>query len=179
MSSPFVGEIRAWGCNFAPRNWMTCDGQLLPIQQYTALFSLLGTFYGGNGTTNFQLPDLRGRVPIKFGTAVTGDIYNIGEQGGVESVQLNLTEMPGHSHGFLGTSAAADDKRPRNGSAFAQSTSGGTSPADAYYGNGPQTVLNQNTVSPYLGSGLPHTNVQPYLTINWCIATAGIFPSRN
>ena len=149
-----------------------CNGQLLSIQQNAALFSLLGTTYGGNGTQNFALPDLRSRVPMHFGTDPdSGTPYVLGQQGGTEAVVLSLNELPIHTHGFSGTSAAANDKRPRTGAAFAQSTKAGpTSPGDFYYASsGNLTALNAGTLSA-TGSSQPHTNVQPYLTLNWCIA---------
>src|SRR5579864_5186952 len=122
MSSPFLGEVRPWALNFAPRGWAMCQGQVLSISQNTALFSLLGTTYGGNGTTNFALPDLRGRVPLKYGTDPSGNNYVIGEQGGEESVAITLSTLPAHNHAFLGTTLPADIKRPVTGSAYAQST---------------------------------------------------------
>src|ERR1700739_2904725 len=104
MSSPFLGEVRPWACNFSPRGWAYCAGQILPIQQYTALFALIGTYYGGNGTSTFQLPDLRSPVPIKYGNSPAGT-YVLGETGGVENVQLASQTMPIHTHTFGGTSA--------------------------------------------------------------------------
>ena len=157
-----------------------CNGQLLSIQQNAALFSLLGTMYGGNGIQTFALPDLRCRVPLHFGTDPnSGTPYVEGQQGGLEAVTLSLSALPIHTHGFSGTLSAANDKRPRTGAAFAQSKSGATSPADSYYASsGSLTALNAATLST-VGSSQPHTNVQPYLTVNWCIALQGIFPSRN
>ena len=103
MAAPFVAEIRPWACNFAPIGWAMCQGQILPISQYTALFSLIGTYYGGNGTTNFALPDLQGRVPMKFGTDPTGNNYVIGEEAGTETITISSTQMPVHTHTFSGT----------------------------------------------------------------------------
>ncbi len=176
MSSPFVGEVRAWACNFAPKGWAMCQGQILAIQQYTALFSLIGTYYGGNGTSNFQLPELRGRVPMKFGTDRTGNVYTIGETSGVEQVTINSQQMPVHTHVFGGTNATGADDKPKPGAALGTSSKG-----DAYYAasNSTTTTINVGTVSPYSGGTQPHTNIQPYQAINWCIALSGIYPARN
>lgn len=180
MSSPFVGEVRPWGCNFAPYGWTQCNGQILPIQQYTALFSLLGTYYGGNGTSNFALPDLRSRVPMKYGTSPVGT-YAIGEQGGAEIVTLLSSEMPIHNHTFLGTSDAATRSKPIAGAALATTLApGGASPGDNYYsGSSNPVAINIGSLSPYAGSNQPHANIQPYLAVNWCIALTGIYPARN
>lgn len=174
MSSPFTGEVRAWACNFAPKGWAFCAAQILPIQQNTALFSLIGTYYGGNGTSNFQLPDLRGRVPMKFGTDRTGNIYSIGEFGGVEQVTITSQQMPVHTHVFGGTSGTGADNKPRAGAAM-----GTSSQNHAYYGSGSNTTINPGTVSFYAGGNQAHTNIQPYQAINWCIALSGIYPARN
>jgi microcystin-dependent protein len=175
MGQPFVGEVRPWGCNFAPFQWAFCAGQILPIQQYTALFSLLGTFYGGNGTSNFGLPDLRSRVPMKYGTSPAGS-YSLGEQGGTEFVQILSQQMPVHSHTFAGTSAEGGHTQPQNGSSF-----GAVQHSANYYGTATSAVtpINPGTVSLYSGGNQPHTNIQPYQAINWCIALSGIYPSRN
>jgi microcystin-dependent protein len=181
MTQPFLGQVQPFAFNFPPLHWAFCDGQLLSISQNTALFALLGTFYGGNGTSTFALPDLRGRVPMHQGTLPGGQSYVPGELAGTETVTLFQAEMPAHTHSFSGTSSPANWKPPVTGSAYAQSNKAGTSPADAYYApdTSPQiTSLHIDTVTPY-GQQLPHTNIQPYLTINWCICIAGIFPSRN
>ena len=182
MSQPFLGQIQPFGFTFAPRGWAFCNGQLLSISQNTALFSLLGTQYGGNGTTTFALPDLRSRVPMHFGQGPGLPNYVIGEEGGVETVTLTLAETPVHTHSFSGTSDAANFKQPTAGGALAESNKAGTVPGDAYYAAdlnvNPLQPLNQGSVSQYGGSQ-PHTNLQPYLTINFCIAMQGIFPARN
>jgi len=179
MSDQFVGEIRIFGCNFAPFGWAMCNGQLMAISNNTALFSLLGTFYGGDGRSTFALPDLRSRVPVGQGQGSGLTNYTIGEMDGVESVTINSNEMPSHNHPFFGTSSSANDKRPKAGSAFAQTTKAGPiSPGDNYYAvPGALAPLNPSTVQP-TGSGLPHNNLQPYLTFNFCIALQGIFPAR-
>src|SRR5215831_344999 len=122
MSAPFLGEIRAWALNFAPYQWAFCAGQILPISQYSALFSLLGTYYGGNGTSTFALPDLRGRVPIHYGQAPYGDVYTIGELAGSEMVTLISTTMPMHTHTVFGTSVSGDDNNPLDGAVLATET---------------------------------------------------------
>jgi microcystin-dependent protein len=148
----------------------------MSIQQATALFALIGTYYGGNGTTNFQLPDLRGRVPMKYGTDLGGNQYVLGEVGGEENVALTSQQMPIHTHTFSGTNAIGPKSKPANGAALGTSSAG-----HAYYGasNSSLTTINVGTISPYNGSSQSHTNIQPYQAINWCIALAGIFPSRN
>lgn len=175
MSNPFLGEIRPWACNFAPRGWAMCQGQILPITQFTALFSLLGTFYGGNGTTNFALPDLRSRVPMKYGTFVANN-YSIGEDGGEESITIQPLQMPVHTHNVFGSTTVSHKSTPAAGFALATSGNSGFFYAP---GNSASTPINPGTVSTYLGGGQAHTNLQPLLAINWCIALQGIFPSRN
>lgn len=183
MTQPFLGQIQPFGFNFAPRGWALCNGQILSIQQNTALFSLLGTYYGGNGTSNFALPDLRSRVPVSQGTlSGTGSQYALGEQDGVETVTLNIGQTPAHSHVFSGTSTHASTSIPSNGTALAATwhPAGGGSPGDPYYA--PDTTpqpLNPAAMTPWGTGPQPHTNIQPYLTISWCIALAGVFPSRN
>ena len=180
MSQPFLGQIQPFGFNFAPRGWALCNGQILSIAQFTALFALIGTYYGGNGTTNFALPNLQSRVPMHFGNAPGGENYVLGEEAGEESVLLTLAEMPGHRHGFYGTISSADSKRPVTGSAYAQTTNAGpVSPGDYFYGPANSPVAIDPGTLALVGGSLPHTNLQPYLTISWCICTAGIFPSRN
>jgi microcystin-dependent protein len=186
MTQPFVGQIQSFGFNFAPRGWALCDGAILSITQNPALFSLIGTSYGGNGTSNFALPDLQSRVPIHYGTAPAaagGDVYSIGEPGGVENVTLSPVETPVHTHIFSGTSGSADAQQPAVGASLAQSNDAGTSPGNSFYGaptvNNPLLSINIGSLNAYAGGGLPHTNIQPYLTINWCIALQGIFPARN
>jgi microcystin-dependent protein len=175
MAQPFLGQLLPFSFNYAPKGWVICAGQVLPISQYQALFSLLGTTYGGNGTTTFNLPDLRGRVPVHNGVG-----FALGQTGGEENVTLDINELPAHGHAFSGTSSAANVKLPVTNSALAQSTtSAGVSPGDSFYAPPGTTVgLNANTVAA-VGGSQPHTNLQPYLVINWCIALTGIFPSRN
>lgn len=154
--------------NWAPSGWHICDGTLLSIQQYSALFALLGTMYGGNGTTTFALPDLRGRVPIHFGPT-----YVQGETDGVENVTLTNSQIPMHSHTFQGLNAAAGSVKPI-GHALANTPS--TDPK--YAPDSPLQQLNITSIGPS-GGNIPHTNLQPYLVLNYSIAMKGIFPSRN
>jgi microcystin-dependent protein len=178
VTQPFLGQIQSFGFGFAPTGWALCQGQLLAISQNTALFSLLGTFYGGNGTTTFALPDLQSRVPVGQDG---GAQYPLGEEFGVETITLNGNQMPLHNHAFLGSTSAANNEQPPAGSALATTTRrGGVSPGDPFYGpvDANTISINTNSIS-FVGNGLSHTNIQPYLTINWCIALRGIYPSRN
>ena len=177
MAAPFVAEIRPWACNFAPIGWAFCQGQTLAISQNTALFSLIGTYYGGNGTSTFQLPDLQGRVPMKFGTDPTGNNYSIGEEAGTETITISSGQMPVHTHNVFGSNAATGNFAfPAAGTALASNDKG-----NAFYapGNSAATAINPGTVSMYMGGNQAHTNLQPYLAINWCIALVGIYPARN
>ena len=178
MTQPFLGQIQCFGFGFAPTGWALCQGQILSIQQNTALFSLIGTYYGGNGTTTFQLPDLQSRVPVGQDG---GSQYPLGEEFGVESITLNSNQMPLHNHAFLGTTTKANDEKPQNGVVLATTTrQGGVSPGDNFYGpvDANTIPINPSSIS-FVGNGLSHTNIQPYLTVNWCIALRGIYPSRN
>lgn len=178
MTQPFLGQIQPFAFGFAPRNWALCNGQLMAISQNTALFSLLGTMYGGNGQTTFALPDLQSRVPMHKGNFIGVD-YVQGEEAGEETIQLDIGQMPFHNHAFNGTTADANSVQCDPGAVLAKvHHQGGTTP-DFYYA--PDTTpLPIITASLGLfGNNQPHTNLQPYLTINWCICTAGIFPARN
>ena len=179
MTQPFLGQIQPFGFGFAPRNWALCNGQLLSIAQNTALFALLGTMYGGNGQTTFALPNLQSRVLMHYGTPPGGPTYFQGEEGGEETITLDISLMPLHNHTFFGTADVANTKSPITGSAYATTKAGQTSPGDPYYAPDATTQpINPGTVSPF-GGNQAHTNLQPYLTISWCIAMNGIFPSRN
>ena len=172
MADQFVAEIRLFPFNFPPRGWAFCHGQLLPISQNTALFSLLGTNYGGDGKSTFGLPNLQGSVPMQAGQGSGLSERWLGEQGGVESVTLIQSEMPVHTH----TMAAdvldlADTSTPNPGAVYALSA-GGT-----LYQTSSNTELSPQTLA-LVGGGLPHNNMQPYLTLNYCIALQGIFPQR-
>jgi len=171
MTQPYLGEIRMFGGNFAPFGNALCNGQSMSIQQNTALFSLLGTIYGGNGTTTFQLPNMQGRVPIHWGQGPGLTDYPIGEIGGVESVTLNQTQMPNHSHALLANSQGGTAGAPSTNAVLAASTA-----RDRIYA---ATSDNTQLALGSAGSGLPHENRQPYIAITFIIALLGIFPSRN
>ncbi|WP_028652994.1 phage tail protein [Nocardioides halotolerans] len=167
MAEPFLGEIRLMSFNFAPKGWAACDGQILPINQNQALFSLLGTMYGGNGQTTFALPDLRGRVPIH-----QSDFHTMGERAGQEAHTLTVAELPQHTHVVHATTATGDTP-VAPGNLLADS------PSQLYGSPSGLTTLHPSTVGA-VGGSQPHQNLQPYLTLNYCIAiSAGIFPSPN
>ncbi len=170
---PFIGEVRIFGFYFAPRNWALCNGQLLPISQNTALFSLLGTMYGGNGVQTFALPDLRSRLPSGFDSQGSGMGPMLGETGGIENVTLIASQMPAHVHG-VNAAATADAGTPGATAVLASSAS-----AVPYRSGASANVpLAAATVSP-TGGNQPHSNMQPFLTVSFAIALTGIFPSRN
>lgn len=169
--NPFLGEIRLFPWSWPPRGWALCEGQLMGISQNTALFSLLGTTYGGNGVSTFGLPDLRGRAAIH-----RGNTYVQGEMDGVEAVTLTIVTMPMHNHALLGLNVPGDKPQPNN--TTLSNIHSGASPTAFFYGSTSPTSLNPTSVTP-VGSGQPHDNMQPYLTMNYCIALSGIFPSRN
>jgi microcystin-dependent protein len=173
MSDFFIGQIMMCGFDFTPRYFAQCSGQLLAINQNQALFSLLGTQFGGNGVNTFALPDLRGRTPLSIGqSASSGGNYAIGQQGGAEFVTLTQQNMPTHQHQIQASSAVGNGRNPRNGLLA-------TSPTSAVYGApSGNSTLNSSTLAP-AGGGQAHENRQPYLTLNFCIALSGIFPSRN
>jgi microcystin-dependent protein len=171
MSEPFLGEIRTFGFNFAPQGWAMCAGQLLPISQNTALFALLGTFYGGDGVTTFALPDLRGRVGINQGNGPGLSPYVLGQRSGSETVTLTNAQMPTHSHGVMANGGTASTARP-DGAVPARGS------ADAYAAAPDGTAMNAGMIASSGGSQ-PANNLQPYLALNFCIALQGIFPSRN
>lgn len=178
MSQPYLGEIRMFAGNFAPRYNAYCAGQLMGIQQNSALFSLLGTYYGGDGTTTFALPDFRGRIPVSMGQGGGLSNYNIGEQTGTESVTLNLNQMPMHNHMMLASSAAGNQSNPiGNMPATLQPPLGAFwVPPDKTAA--PAVAMDANAIS-YVGGSLPHENRMPALAISFIIALKGVFPSRN
>ena len=176
MADPFVAEIRIFPFNFAPKGWAFCNGQLLPISQNTALFSLLGTTYGGDGKSTFALPDLQGSAPMHPGQGQGLSLRDLGEIGGTETVTLLNSEMPVHAHGVGRASTAGGDSVLPQGCVWAQSGAGRGSAA--LYIAGPATgKVNQFSLAP-TGGSLPHNNMQPYLTLNFCIALQGVFPAR-
>jgi microcystin-dependent protein len=166
MSDPFLGEVKIMSFNFAPKGWALCNGQLLPINQNQALFSLLGTTYGGNGQTTFALPDLRGRVPIHMGNGIT-----LGERAGEENHTLTLSEMATHNHPANGVSASGDTPIA-TGHLLAADATAMYGPASSLVPLAPGTITS-------IGGTQPHSNIQPYLVLSFCIALQGIFPSRN
>jgi microcystin-dependent protein len=172
MADPFVAEIRIFPFNFAPRGWAWCDGQLLPLSQNTALFSLLGTTYGGNGKSNFALPDLQGRAPMHPGQGPGLSLHDLGETGGSETVTLLESEIPAHSHGTSVSAADGTSQSPAG-----QKLATGIGIGQYAPSNGPLTQLSPNTLAP-AGGDQPHNNLQPYLTFYFCIALQGVFPPR-
>ncbi|MBV9932127.1 MAG: phage tail protein [Alphaproteobacteria bacterium] len=176
MADPFVAEIRIFGFNFAPKGWAFCDGQILPISQNTALFSLLGTTYGGDGKSTFALPNLQGNVPLHAGQGPGLSQYFIGEESGTETVTLLISEMPAHSHAMGAQSGPAGTNTPTpDGSATLARAAGGSSYKVAPFGS--ITQLAPQAMTP-TGGGLPHNNMMPYITMNFCIALQGVFPPR-
>jgi len=167
MSTPFLAEMRIMSFNFAPKSWAQCNGQLLPINQNQALFSLLGTTYGGDGRVNFALPDFRGRLPLHVGGG-----FSLGQRGGEEAHTLNQQEMTAHTHVVNAQAKPADANTPV-GNWFARAS------AQLLYAGTPNTSMNPASVAPPVGGSQPHQNMSPYLVLNFCIALQGIFPSPN
>ena len=182
MGQAYLAEIFMGGWNFAPHGFAFCNGQLLPINQNTALFSLLGTNFGGDGQTTFGLPDLRGRVPIHWGQGAGLSNYNIGQVGGTENVTLTTDQIPAHSHVVIANAGGPNAGSPV-GASFASSPLTGSGPnasqLKTYTTVAPNgAVLNANTIGS-TGGGQPHSNIQPYQSITFVIALQGIFPARN
>ncbi|GMV30793.1 MAG: hypothetical protein AMXMBFR59_29180 [Rhodanobacteraceae bacterium] len=173
MADPFVAEIRIFPFNFAPRGWAWCDGQLLPLSQNTALFSLLGTTYGGNGKSNFALPDLQGRAPMHPGQGPGLSLHDLGETGGSETVSLLESEIPSHSHAFNASGAPADAQAPAG---YSPARVTGAVPYGTPAG-APLVMMSPNAIAP-AGGDQPHNNMQPYLTFYFCIALQGVYPPR-
>jgi microcystin-dependent protein len=174
LADPFVAEIRIFPFNFAPTGWAFCDGQLMPLSQNTALFSLLGTTYGGDGKSTFALPDLQGRAPMHPGQGAGLSNHALGEPGGVDSVTLLTSEIPAHNHGMRAqTVDNADITNVTSASAYAPST-GGT----LYQNSSDGGTLAPEALPP-AGGSLPHNNLQPYLTLSFNIALQGVFPPRS
>ena len=174
MADPFVAEIRIFPFNFAPRGWAFCDGQLLPLSQNTALFSLLGTTYGGNGKSNFALPDLQGRAPMHPGQGPGLSLHDLGETGGSETVTLLESEIPAHSHTFNVAGADVGDERTPIDRSFARTTGVG---GNLYRAPSNLVSLAPQALPP-AGGNQPHNNMQPYLTFYFNIALQGVFPPR-
>ena len=169
MAEPFLSEIRIMSFNFAPKGWALCNGQLLPINQNQPLFSLLGTTFGGDGRVNFALPDLRGNVPIHVGQG-----HTLGEKGGEQAHTLSISEIPTHVHVASGTSASTDP----NGTNIATSNLLAAGPGEIYAAAGNLVAMGATTIA-NTGGSQAHLNMQPFLTLSFCIALQGIFPSQN
>ena len=168
MSEPFLAEVRIVGFNFAPRGWAFCDGQILPINQNQSLFSIIGTTYGGDGRTSFALPDLRGRTCVHV-----GDGYDLSQKGGEEDVRLTAAQIPQHSHDMHAQNTLGDLHRPQNSLSVLAQTG-----VYADYTEADATTLRADTIG-NTGGSQPHENMQPYITLSYCIALQGLFPSRN
>jgi microcystin-dependent protein len=177
MGNPYIGEIRMVGCNFAPVGWALCQGQSLSVSAYEALFSLIGTTYGGDGVNNFNLPDLRSRVPVHQGSGGGGG-YAIGEASGTESVTLTTAQLPTHNHGMASTGQAGSTNIPGQTAIMADEGPAGTSQVFLYQ---PFDGTNQQPLNPQSialsGGNQPHDNIQPYQALNFIIALEGIFPT--
>ena len=173
MADPFVAEIRIFPFNFAPKGWAFCDGQILPLSQNTALFSLLGTTYGGDGKSNFALPNMQGNAPMHPGQGPGLSLHDLGETGGSQTVTLLDSEMPSHPHSLNASGQPGEDPTPSPSEALARSTG-----ANLYLTNAANLVqLAPQAVAP-AGGDQPHNNMQPYLTLNFCIALQGVYPPR-
>jgi microcystin-dependent protein len=165
VSDPYVGEIRIFAGNFAPYGWMFCEGQLLPISGNETLYNLIGTTYGGNGQSNFQLPDLRGRLPIHQGGGFT-----LAQNGGTETVTLTTQQIPAHSHAFMASTTNGNANTPLNNVAASNTVK-------VYFGAIPANAMGPNSIQP-VGGSLPHDNFQPYLSLDFIISLYGIYPSQ-
>ena len=175
MSEPFIAEIRIFAGNFAPRGWAFCDGQLLPISENTALFSLIGTTYGGDGRTTTALPNLQGRAPMHPGRGPGLTARKLGEKVGVETVTLTEAQIPSHNHTLRATTANSDPGAPTNTSSFGRSLGG-----RLYQANTTANLVDMASATlSTTGGGQAHTNLQPYLTLNFIIALVGLYPSRS
>jgi microcystin-dependent protein len=174
MADPFVAEIRIFPFNFAPKGWAWCDGQLLPLSQNTALFSLLGTTYGGNGKSNFALPDLQGRAPMHPGQGPGLSLHDLGESGGSETVSLLESEIPVHTHTLRGNFNQADVNDPSPARSIARSNPGTLYQSTT---NANLIMMAPESLAP-AGGDQPHNNMMPYLTFYFCIALQGVFPPR-
>jgi len=172
MADPFVAEIRIVPFNFAPRGWAFCNGQVMPISQNTALFSLLGAQYGGNGSSTFALPDLQGRSPMQWGQGPGLSNRNLAEQGGQTTVTLLTSEVPGHTHGLRAAAGDATTGVPSGTAALA------TASAAVYGPLSDPVAMSSSAIAP-VGEGQPHENRQPFLTLHFVIALQGVFPPRS
>lgn len=173
MSDYFLGEIRMFGFNYAPKDWSLCNGAILPAMQYQALFSLLGTAFGGNGTQTFALPDLRSRTPLGMGAAPDGTRFGVGNTGGTETVTLASNQIAGHNHTVAVTTNAADSPAVATTTALIATAAAGSffSPSSSLVALAPQSLTST-------GGSQPHSNLQPCLAVNYCISLTGIYPAR-
>ena len=174
MADPFVAEIRIVPFNFAPKGWAFCDGQILPLSQNTALFSLLGTTYGGDGKSTFALPNLQGASAMHPGQGQGLSLRDLGQIGGAQSVTLLVSEIPAHTHTANGLSVLSTTAAPSSQTALARSVNG-----SAYAAGGGAVQQLAPEALPVAGGSLPHNNLQPYLTLNYIIALQGVFPPRS
>ncbi|HKX83980.1 MAG TPA: tail fiber protein [Pyrinomonadaceae bacterium] len=170
MSDPYIGEIRMFGGSFAPAGWAFCNGQLLPISENDALFTLIGTTYGGDGQETFALPNLQSRTPLHAGTGPDGTTYQLGETGGVETVTLTVNQIPLHNHAMLASNDIPTASNPQNNVI-------GQAAAKIYRVGNPSTTLHPQTIG-IAGGSQPHENVQPYLCVSFIISLFGIFPQQ-
>jgi microcystin-dependent protein len=172
VADPFIAEIRICAFNFAPFNWALCNGQLLSISQQSAMYSLIGTYYGGDGRSNFALPDMQGNVPMSAGSGPGLSVRSLGEIGGDTFVTLQQTQMPIHNHSLMATAGPAETKTPGSTTSLAKSST-------AIYTTTTTNLVNmaQQAIGT-AGSGVPHNNMQPYLTMNFCICMVGVYPTR-
>ena len=173
MASTYVGEIRMFGGNFAPAGWMFCEGQLLPISENETLFNLIGTTYGGDGQSTFALPDLRGRVPLHQGTSSQGNTYTLAQQQGAETVTLTENQLPAHNHPLLAAGGGATDTNPTGRLLATPKVNIYQDPA----GEPPPVSMHAQAFTP-TGGSQPHSNMQPYLCVNFIISLFGVFPSQ-
>jgi microcystin-dependent protein len=184
MSEPFIGQITIYPYSFAPYQWADCAGQILAISQNAALFSLLGTYYGGNGTSNFALPNLQGQVGVNQGNLTGGSSYFIGEAGGTESVTLQSNQSGVHNHSLMATTVHGSSQSPGNNLLATGEAGSGrdASTASIYLATNPNVALTAQSIAPAGGSSggtVPHNNVQPFLALRYCIALTGVFPARS
>jgi microcystin-dependent protein len=171
MAQPYVGEIRMFAGNFAPAGWMFCEGQLLAISEYDTLFNLIGTTYGGDGQNSFALPDLRGRLPLHQGTGPSGTTYSLGQSGGVEEVTLTTNQIPAHTHSMLGAAGNGTQSSPQ-GNVLASSTL-----VRLYSGEAADANMAATSITS-IGGNQPHSNIQPFLCLDFIISLFGIFPTQ-
>lgn len=171
-ATPYIGQIMAFGGNYAPQGWALCDGRLLPISENDALFSLIGTTYGGDGQTTFALPDLRGRAALHQGQGPGLSSYSLGQSGGAEAVTLTVGQLPSHSHPVQGNSGPGTSPNP-SGAVWAGS------PANVYTAGAAANAAMSATAVSASGGGQPHDNMLPFQTLNFCIALVGIYPSQS